>query len=596
MLLRALLTTSKSVLALSCLAAMFSISAMAQGGGGASVSASPPAENKTLSPREELENKVRKSLKSPPEFVVSVSEFINKYPYSERAASYLYSLSRVIKDVKDAEASRGLVNQLVRNTEQTPEPLKSEIYRRSADALFGKGLFEDSALLSKKAINLFDDDGYLEFKQKQHEFTMAELTARNPKYKPRPFDRERTRGFYVGTKTDVYNLLGKSLWELGKIDQAEKAYRDSLAIRMSKNAALGIARASERNGRDAEALEYAAAAVLTGKADPEEEQYFRSLYHKLHPGKTEDIEDYLDALFKKGYSNPVRSEKYRATAKRSDRAVLAEFITGAGCVPCIPVDYTFETALKDYSPKELVLLVYHWHAPTWDPLGNYSSDSRVKYYGINSAPTVILNGKKSEKEGDYYGSDGEQNEIYEIAKGLNEEIRSELEVPANAQIKLRAKRDNQFVNVNVTADRMKNTSDDVSLQIALVENEVTYSGENGLRFQLMVVRALAGDNEKRIFGFKVDPSKANKVNYVFDVNKIVEQNLRYYDSYPVERMEELRKIWGGSGPEGFKVEFKYKKHQINPGNLSVVVFLQDYKTKKILQSSSVNLVSGKNSE
>lgn len=582
-----------SVLSLIAIAFAFSISAQ---GSKTSASVEPTAEKKTLSPRDELEEKVRKSLKNPPEFVANVSEFIKKYPYSERATSYLYSLSKVIKDVNDVNQASGLVDQLIKNTEQAPEPLKGEIYRRGADALFNKGLFEEAADLSQKAIILFDEKAYLEFKEKQHEFTMTELIARNPKYKTRAFDRERSRGFYVGTKTDVYNLLGKSLWELGKFEQAEKAYRDSFAIRTSKNAALGIAKASEKNKRDTEALEYAATAVLTGKAEPDETEYFRSLYAKQHQGKTDEIEDYLDEHFNKTYSNPVKGEKYRPTSKRSDRTVLAEFITGAGCVPCVPVDYTFETALKDYSSKELVLLVYHWHAPTWDPLGNYSSDSRVKYYDVNSAPIVIFDGRKSDKEGDYYGSAGEQNEIHEIAKGLNEEIKSGLEVPAEAQIKLKAKRNDQTVRINVIADGIENASDDVSLQIALVENEVTYSGENGLRFQMMVVRALAGDNDMRVFGIKIDPSKTNKIEYVFDIAKVVAQNLRYYDTYSVERMEELKKMWGGNGPEGFKVEFKYQKNQINPNNLSVVAFLQDNKTKKILQSSWVNLASKKNSD
>jgi len=557
----------------------------------AAPSTSTPNTKKTPSPKDELEDKLRKSFKDPPQFVANLAEYLNKYPYSERGTSYLYSLSRTIKEVKDQNEALSLVTQFIKGTEQVPAPLKGEIYRRAADALYNQGLFQDTADLSQKAIDLFDDKAYLDFEAKQHEFTMAELTAKNPSFKKRPFDIERQRGYYVGTKTDVYNLLGKSLWELGKFDLAEKAYRNSFEIKKNKNAAMGIAKAAEKSGKDADALEYAAIAVLTGKAEPAETEYFHSLYAKSHGGKTDGVEEYLDALYKKSYINPVKSEKYRPTPKRTDRTVLAEFVTGTGCVPCIPVDYTFEKALKDYSRKDLILLVYHWHAPVWDPLDNYSSDSRVKYYEVQGAPTIFFDGKKSDKEGDYYGSDGEAGEIQEIADGLNGDIKSELDVPADAKIKLKADQNAQNINVSVNADDFQNVSNDLTLHIALVENEVTYSGENGLRFQMMVVRALAGDNTKREFGFKVDPSKANKFNYVFDVNKIVAQNASYYDTFVVEKTAEFKQRFGGNIPEGLKVEFKYKKNEINPNNLSVVAFLQDNKTKKVLQSSFVSLAS-----
>ena len=553
---------------------------------------STPVVKKTPSPKDELEDKLRKSFKDPPQFAANLAEYLNKYPYSEWGTSYLYSFPRTIKDVKDSNEALNLVNQFIKNTEQLPAPLRGEIYRRAADALYGKGLFQDAADLSQKAIDLFDDKAYLDFEVKQHDFTMADLAAKNPKFKPRDFDVERTKGSYVGTKSDVYSLLGKSLWEQGKFEQAEKAYRASFAIKKNKNAAMGIAKAAEKNGKDTEALDYAAAAVLTaGRLDTSITDYFYALYAKQHQGKTDSAEEYLDDLYRKTYVNPVKGEKYSPTPKRSDRTVLVEFFTGAGCVPCIPVDYTFETALRDYSAKEMALLVYHFYAPTWDPLDNYSSDSRIKYYNVEGAPTIFFDGKKSDKEGDYNGGEGEANEIPEIAKGLNDDLRSALEAPAEAKLSLKAKRDGQSVSVSVKAGQFKNTSNDVSLQIALVENEVTYSGENGLRFQMMVVRALAGDNAKREFGLKVDPSKANKFDYVFDVNKIVAQNASYYDTFAVEKMAEFKQRFGGTVPEGLKVEFKYKKNEINPKNLSVVAFLQDNKTKKVLQAVSQDLAS-----
>lgn len=582
------------VLALSLFMAFFSINIKAQEKEtSASNPVSTPAAKKTFSPKEELEDKIRKSMKNPPEFVATLSEILNKYSYYERSNSYLYSLSRVFKEIKDTGEARNLINQFVKNTEQLPAPLKSEIFRRSAEALSTKGDHQVAADLSQKAIDLFDDNAYLEFKRKQHEVSMVEIVAKNPNYKIRPFDVERTKGFYVGTKTDVYNLLGKSFAEQGNSEAAEKAFRNSFAIKTNKNAALGIARAAEKNGKDSEALKYATVAALTGKLEPAEMDYFSSVYAKQHQGKMDGVEEYLNTEFKKTYRNPVKGEKYKKTDKRSDRTTLVEFITGAGCIPCIPFDYTFETALEDYSRKEVALVVYHWHAPTMDPLGNHSSDSRVKYYGVNGAPSVFIDGQKISGEDSYFGGDGEQSEIQPIADVVNTRLKNNLEIPAEANIKLKARRSGQNVFVNVDADKLKNVSDDVTLQIVLVENETAYSGENGLRFHFMVVRALAGDNEKRVFGFKIDPSKPNKFDYVFDVDKIVAQNFAYYDTQTSERMSEFLGRMGGKMPEGTNLTFafNYKKNQIDSNHLSVIAFLQDNKTKKILQSSVVNLAS-----
>jgi tetratricopeptide (TPR) repeat protein len=551
------------------------------------------AASKSVSPIDEYQAKLQKSTKNPTEYVTLLAEFVNKYPYSERAVSYFYSLKNVVKNAKDENEARSLLNRLTSSTEQIPPAAKIEVYKHIGDAFFAKGLYEESANMAQKVIDSFDEPGYLEFKRKQHETTMAELLAKNPKYKPRSFDLERTRGSYVGQRTGAYNLLAKSLWEQGKFEQAEKAFGESFAVKVTKESALGIAKAAEKNGKDADVLKYATIAALTGKLVPEEMSYFYSVYAKQHGGKTDGIEEYLNSEFRKTYQNPVKSEKYKKTPNRSDRTVLVEFVTGAGCIPCIPFDYTFERVLEDYSRKDVALVVYHFHAPTMDPLGNNSSDSRVKYYALNSAPNVFIDGNKFEDEGDYNGGEGEKGEIQPVADGVITDLKKNLELPAGATIRLKAKRNGQKVSVKVSADKFKNVSDDVTLQVAFVENEIAYSGENGLRFHPMVVRALAGDNEKRVFGFKVDTSKRNKFGYVFDVDKIVAQNLAYYDTQTSERMQEFLGRMGGKVPEGLNLTFafNYKKNRIDPSRLSIVAFLQDNKTKKVLQSSAVSLAS-----
>jgi len=551
-----------------------------------------PAPSKP-SPADEYMTKLGKLTKSPEEFVTTLAEFINRFPYSERAASYFYSVRNVLKNAKDTDETRRLANQLITNTEGIPSPLKADAHRYVAEALFTAGFYEDSAAVARRLVSISDEATYLDFKRKQNEFTMADLVAKNPNYKPRPLDEERAKESFLGSRVSAHNLLAKSLWEQGKYDLAEQAYRDSFALKVSKQSALGLARATEKNGKDDEALKYATVAALTGKLDTAEMDYFYSTYAKLHRGKTEGVEEYLNAEFEKSYKNPVKSEKYIKTAKRSDRVVLAEFFTGAGCIPCMPYDYTFERVLKDYSLKDLALVVYHDHAPYMDPLGNHSADSRVKYYGVNGAPQLFIDGKKFQNDLDYNGGSAEGDKIQKTADAVNANLRADLEVHADAVIDLKAKRAGEKVSVIVEADNLKNVSDDVTLQIALVENKTTYSGENGLRFHFMVVRALAGNNDTRTFGFKIDPTKSNRFDYVFDLYRVVAQNFAYYDMKTSEMMKAFLGRMGGKMPDGLNIDFgfKYKKNQFDAGNLSVVAFLQDNKTKKVLQSSTVDLGS-----
>src|SRR6266498_2087583 len=69
-------------------------------------SANTPATKPPPSPVDEYQAKLGKLTKSPAEYVATLTEFINKFPYSERAVSYFFSARTVLKNAKDAEEAR----------------------------------------------------------------------------------------------------------------------------------------------------------------------------------------------------------------------------------------------------------------------------------------------------------------------------------------------------------------------------------------------------------------------------------------------------------------------------------------------------------
>ena len=109
----------------------------------------------------------------------------------------------------------------------------------------------------------------------------------------------------------------------------------------------------------------------------------------------------------------------------------------------------------------------------------------------------------------------------------------------------------------------------MKLQIALVENRLRYSGENGIRFHPMVVRNMAHSGD----GFAVEPGTGWTVQYAFDLPAISAGLKTYLDAY--------EKSNDRFGP----ITFIQEMDKINPADLSVVAFLQDTKTKHILQAA-----------
>jgi hypothetical protein len=125
------------------------------------------------------------------------------------------------------------------------------------------------------------------------------------------------------------------------------------------------------------------------------------------------------------------------------------------------------------------------------------------------------------------------------------------------------------VKVRAQVSKVTGTSDKLRLHIALAEDSVTYSGENGERFHPMVVRSMALDASSAQ-GFALKPGKGGTFEFTFDVAKAVADAKAHLEDYETNTRKGA-------------YSFREKKHEIK-GGLVVVAFVQDDATKKILQS------------
>lgn len=223
----------------------------------------------------------------------------------------------------------------------------------------------------------------------------------------------------------------------------------------------------------------------------------------------------------------------------------------------------FQAAQERYNRQDLIVLNYHVHIPLPDPMVNPSTLKRQEYYAVRSSPSYVFNGEMDGGGGSADAAKGIFDNKVEpkIAKMLAE--------PPGASIALKASVTGPTVKVRAQVSKVTGTSDKLRLHIALAEDRVTYSGENGERYHPMVVRSMAVDASSAQ-GFALKPGKGGTFEYTFDVAKAVADAKAHLEDYEMNTRK-------GS------YSFREKKHDIK-GGLVVVAFVQDDATKKILQS------------
>jgi hypothetical protein len=123
-------------------------------------------------------------------------------------------------------------------------------------------------------------------------------------------------------------------------------------------------------------------------------------------------------------------------------------------------------------------------------------------------------------------------------------------------------------------DNVKSDSQDLKVQILLVEKEIRHLGENGIRFHPMVVRAFGGEKGE---GYEIEANGKGTFDASFDLEAIGKDIRKQLDDYEAK------------GHRGESFKFSAKKDRIDRADLAVVVFVQDTKTRHVLQAGYVDL-------
>lgn len=363
-------------------------------------------------------------------------------------------------------------------------------------------------------------------------------------------------------------LLGRIYLKRGKRNEGEALIKEAYeADPAQPSAALGMGELAEAKGDAQAALNYFAEAYLSGRGREAARKRVVAAYHKVYPTKPNDLEAWLDAKSHDDYPSPIKPERYQPTTARTGRAVLAEVFTGAACGPCLGADLAIEAAQQRYSTKEFVVLMYHIPIPDVDPMMNPASEARREIYQVRSAPYVVINGTHLP------GMGGGRAKIEDGFAKLKTAIEKGLEMPSEAQIRVAVMQQGPKLKATVSVEKARSSSSDLRLHLVLAEDQVRYLGSNGLRIHPMVVRAMAGERGE---GFAIKAGQAATFEQTFELQKLSAATKEYLDDYEINGRT-------------FNPTFDEKKHEIAWKGLSLVAFVQDRKTKQILQTVYLKL-------
>jgi len=525
-----------------------------------------------ISPDDKAEQDIQR-IKDPDERVNAIFKFMGEYPDFPFLRSISYSMTKLISaNHSDPARVQALVEKFQKGTESaTPFARTEFFYEISSSLAKNDVLVEAAAEMARNGLELSSGSDYIANEKRIFQKKEDYQNQKNPGRVPGTFSVDEAKEEYRAEHAVQIANLANIYRKLGRNEDAEKYYKQSFELDPTMEAAVGLSEVYEDRRDPGDALKYLSDAALTGRLSSEKLAHLTDLYIQVYPGKSEKgLRDYLDDLYRERFHNPVSPSKYVADPKRSTRVVLAEVVTGAGCEPCTSVDLAFDAALHRYDATELALIVYHMHAPTSDPLANHSDEERIDFYGEDSAPSVYLDGTRVDV------GEGLQTETPRVFESLTHAVDSRLAVAAGADLQVIAKLNGSTVDVRVSGKELQSPDAGRHLQIALVENEVSYSGENGFRFHPMVVRNVAQSTKDKS-GFPLPKTVNFDVDYSFDLDQIMAVNLKYYDEY----------ITDLKARTGISAAFREKRDRIDPHKLSVVAFVQDDSTKEILQSAEV---------
>jgi thiol-disulfide isomerase/thioredoxin len=499
-----------------------------------------PPEYKALQDARKIEDRGKR--------IEALRAVIAKYPKHGAAQDARFSILEATVD-KSPDNREEVLQAAKKYVKKAPKDSRRSANRTAAAQLLKcKPCLPEAEQYARKALTDFKQDKFFE--------EMKNSAAKEKR--PAPTQEEMIARFN-NSRAPALETLGLILVAQGRTGEGRPLLEDAVkADPMRADASVAVADLEEKAGNEPKALDYLYFAQLSGRISKPGRESLERLHRKTNDGSLDGIDAKLDDVYRKRFPLPFHPDTYTPPTGRTDRVVLAEIFTGSGCPPCASVDVAFDAVLERYPRSDVAVLMYHQHIPRPDPMAHPASEARFKSYARGGVPTFVIDGQVD-------GGGGPRETAKSSYTKINGIIEKRLTVPSQAKLRLQATSADGGVEIEAAVEPSANSRKAV-LHVALAEEMLRYSGENGIRFHPMVVRDLAE--------FEFDTQEPLAAKHRFDIAKIEEKLKSHLDDY-----EE-------NGRHG-KIKFSEKKHDIDPAKLVVVAFIQDSESKEILQSLHV---------
>jgi hypothetical protein len=359
--------------------------------------------------------------------------------------------------------------------------------------------------------------------------------------------------------------LGQVLFKLKRYDEAGDALKRAVQISGGDGdgeTQLFLGKFYEVKKQDELALEaYLKASEMGSPLDTKAS--LEKLYVKRY-GSLASLDKKLDDAYRAKGTGFDPGHYARPATTGPVRVVLAELFTGAECGPCVSADLAFDGIGERYATSDIATLVYHLHIPGPDPMTNTDTVARAKYYAVNATPTAVFDGLSKSSGG------GDRSVAQESFTGYTNVIDKRLSMAPLASLdRFKAQMDGSSITVTGEAKLLPAGADragHVTLHVALAERDVRYIGSNGVRFHNLVVRKLLDGPQ----GTTLEAAKPEaSISLAVDLTSLTASLNDYLATYE-------------KAQRSFK--FKDRPTTLDPSKLVVVAFVQDDKTKEVLQA------------
>ena len=511
-------------------------------------------------------------IKDPGERITALEKLKTDFPTSSLltlADSNILSTLVTIPD-RAGEIPDALNRVLARIPVEAPsEQRLTQIVSAATPLVNGKIMLDRAESLVAEALKAADFDNYAD----------RQRTLAKNRNQPEPQIETLRSNFDTTYRARAWELLGKIYVANGNTAKAEATYRDLIkAVPSNGAAALALAKLEMARGDDSSALDHYLAAKIAGTIrSVEDDKKLTELFVKVR-GSAAGLDAAIDKLYRSTFPNPVTPETYKPSDKRTDRVVLLEMFTGSGCPPCVSADLAMDAVMERYSSKEIIAIAYHQNIPAPDPMVVAGGVGRKEYYAVSGVPTFNIDGATGQVGG------GARAATPNTYASYIKSIDQALDQPSQAAIAVRASIDGDTIKVKADVSKMATDITDARLHLVLVERELKFIGENGIRFHPMVVRAVAGE---RGAGLAIGGNGTTE--YSFNLGAIqsdVEATLK-------AEMEKRRK-----DPANANRDFSAEGHamtHIESGDLMIVAFVQrgpfkrDLRAGNVLQATAANV-------